>query len=245
MNSFNKILSLLGFRLSRTTKIPSIFRHKYDYYLRECERNNRGFRVFKKVYYDVGIHPSSFIDFQCVFASSQLSKNRPKCLLDVGSYRGYILGLLAHYNVTTIDIRKREAILDNETTVTCDAKKLVFENNSFDAVISLCALEHFGLGRYGDEFDPDADIKAFGEMFRVLKPGGILIFSTTVTRAKPSIAFNAHRIYSYEMIREFCEGLELEDEKFYSHETGGFCPLENVTKLEGVWDVYCGCWRKT
>ena len=46
-----------------------------------------------------------------------------------------------------------------------------------------------------------------GRWVRVLKPGGHLIFSTTITRARPAIGFNAHRIYSYEMLREFCAGL--------------------------------------
>ncbi len=103
--------------------------------------------------------------------------------------------MLAGYKVTTLDVRPRDSRLENETIVTSDAKKLDIPSDSFDMVVSLCTLEHFGLGRYGDEFDLDGDKKAFNEMIRVLKPGGRLVFSTTVTRSTPSLAFNAHRIY--------------------------------------------------
>jgi ubiquinone/menaquinone biosynthesis C-methylase UbiE len=100
------------------------------------------------------------------------------------------------------------------------------------------------LGRYGDEVDPDADKKAFNEMKRVLKPHGILIFTTTITRAMPSIAFNAHRIYSHGMIKLLCDGLQPEEEKFYNRKIGGFCSYDQITALPREWDVYCGCWSK-
>ena len=114
-------------------------------------------------------------------------KSKPANILDIGSYRHFILGLLAHYNVTTVDIRCRKSILENETIVTCDAKALQSSDNYFDAVVSLECLPHLGLLRYGDDFDLDGDIKAFKEMIRVLKPGGLLIFSTAITGGEPSL----------------------------------------------------------
>ena len=155
------------------------------------------------------------------------------------------MGLLANFKVTTVDLRARKLIVNNEINVTCDAKELNLSSNTFDVVISLCALEHFGLGRYGDAFDIEADKKAFKEMIRVLKPNGRIIFTTTITHAKPSIAFNAHRIYSYKMIRELCSAsLVCEDEKFYSNKIANFCSLQKVTLHQNEWDVYCGCWKK-
>jgi ubiquinone/menaquinone biosynthesis C-methylase UbiE len=162
----------------------------------------------------------------------------------VGSYRHFIIGVLSCFNITTLDVRERKPICDNETIISSDAKAINLPDNMFDAVVSLCALEHFGLGRYGDEFDQNADKKAFLEMIRVLKPNGRLIFTTTISRAKPAIIFNAHRIYSYEMLRQFCVNLICENEKFFSHKLGGFCELEEVTTEPKAWDVYCGCWKK-
>ena len=165
-------------------------------------------------------------------------------IFDIVSYRFFVSGLLAHHQVTTLDIRKRQPLNSNETVITGDVKKLDLPDAKFDAIVSLCALEHFGLGRYGDEVDFGADETAFKEMVRVLKPGGRLIFSTTITRTSPSIVFNEHRIYSKEMIDRFCSGLTCEDERYYNPKRDGFCSLDDVTEESGVWNVYFGCWSK-
>ena len=247
MHPVNKMVSLIGYNLwniRRKLDIPWDYKCQYNRQLSEVMKNNRGFKVFKELNYDVGSHPQTYVDFECEFAARNLAKRNPKMVLDIGSYRHFIIGLMASYKVTTIDIRERVSSLNNETVLTCDAKQLDIPFDSFDAIVSLCALEHFGLGRYGDEFDIDADKKAFNEMIRVLKPGGILIFTTTITKGCPSIVFNAQRIYNYEMIRTLCERLELVEENFFSHKIGKFCSLEQVTNVPSVWDVYCGCWIK-
>jgi len=106
-------------------------------------------------------------------------------------------------------------------------------------------VEHFGLGRYGDEFDPDADKKAFVEMERVLRPGGRLIFITAITNGRPAIAFNAQRIYNLDILHERCAGLTLVEERFYSQAMGRHCGYDEVTSEPSkAWDVYMGCWEK-
>jgi hypothetical protein len=81
-------------------------------------------------------------------------------------------------------------------------------------------------------------------MARVLRPGGALVISTTITRARPSIAFNAHRIYDSRMLATMRGGLRLERELFFTHARGGAAPLDQITDKPGHWDVYCGCWIK-
>jgi ubiquinone/menaquinone biosynthesis C-methylase UbiE len=80
--------------------------------------------------------------------------------------------MLASHRVTTIDVRPRKPISENEEVITCDAKAIDAPDETFDCVVSLCAIEHFGLGRYGDEFDLYAGRKAMAEIKRVLKRGG-------------------------------------------------------------------------
>jgi len=224
--------------------IPREFRGEYSKDLAKLKKNPGRFLIFREPAYERGLHPENFVDYECAFAASHIRQANPGNVLDVGSYRHFILGLLANFSITTIDVRNRTPISPSEVIITCDAKKLNLPDHSFDLVLSLCALEHFGLGRYGDEFDLRADEKALGEMIRVLKPGGRLIFTTTITRALPSIAFNAHRIYNREMLRSFCAGLNCVEEKFYSHKMKGFCSLEEVTTDLKWWDVYLGCWEK-
>jgi SAM-dependent methyltransferase len=220
------------------------WKEKYERNLEALRRNPGPFQVFPEPVFDGGSHPENFVDYECAFAARNIRRIAPRSLLDVGSYRHFLLGLQAHFPVTTVDVRARHPLFPGETLLTGDAKKLALPDRSFDLVLSLCTLEHLGLGRYGDDLDFGADGKTFGEMVRVLKAGGHLIFSTTITRARPAIGFNAHRIYSYAMLREFCDGLILVEEKFYSHRLKTFCPLEEVTSDPQGWDVYCGCWQK-
>jgi len=216
----------------------------YQKHLAILKKNPGGFHIFEEPLFEMGAHPDNFIDYECSFATAHINLAKPQKILDVGSYRRFILGLLAHFQITSIDVRKRVTVSANEIIITGDAKKLDLPSHSFDVVLSLCALEHFGLGRYGDEIDFHADRKAFAEMIRVLKPGGRLIFSTTITRAQPAIVFNAHRIYNHEMLQAFCAGLICVEEKFYSHKTKGYCLWGEITTAPQWWDVYLGCWEK-
>lgn len=249
MTLINKVLSLFGLQLSR---IPSkqldadeiAFKEKYEDYYALTENNNRGFELLRKYRYEAGNHPVMVHYHDTGFASYHLKKLQPLNILDIGSFRWYIMGLLSYYNVTTLDIRERKSDFPNETVVTCDAKSLKFSDNSFGAVISLGALPHFGLCRYGDEFDLDADIKAFNEMIRVLKPGGYLIFSAAITRAKPTILFNAERVYNHEMIKAFCRNLECVEEKFIDRRNPGYCLPDAISTNPMRFDYYVGCWKK-
>jgi SAM-dependent methyltransferase len=226
------------------TEDPSEIERKYERDWTRLNREVKEFDLFRERLIEPDVHPENFVDFECAFAAEHLRSAAPAQILDVGSYRHFILGLLAHYSITTLDVRPRTPIVKNETVITGDAKGLSFPDGSFDAVLSLCALEHFGLGRYGDEFDARADSRALAEMVRVLKPGGVLIFTTTITAAPPAIAFNAHKIYNHKMIKNFCSRLTCVNERFYSHRLKRFCTPIEITTQPKWWDVYCGCWKK-
>ncbi len=244
MHPANKILAPLGMQLRRIRKAPSGFLSQYRRDFEKLQKNGRGFAVFKEMYYEVGAHPESFADFECRFVAKHVAKFRPKNVIDIGSYRLFILGLLSGYEVTSVDVRSRQAATHNEKVIVCDAKQLSVPDDSYDMVIALCAVEHFGLGRYGDEFDENGDIKAIKEVVRVLRPGGRLLFSTTITRGKPAIAFNAHRIYSREALNDLCTGLTCEEEQFFSNALRRPCAFDEVTLAPTTWDVYAGCWVK-
>lgn len=242
----NKCLAaLFELQLTRVTgKFPEQFKKNYLKNLQALRKDPRGFKIYKEPRYDAGLHNADCRDFECGFAAKHINRLNPKNIMDIGSYRLFILGLLAGYKVTTLDVRDREAVFSKEVVITSDAKKLNLPDNYFDVVVSLCAVEHFGLGRYGDDFDLAADYNAFKEMVRVLKPNGRLIFSTTITRAEPAISFNAHRIYNHDMIKTLCVDLTCEEETYYIYRTGIFGSLAEVTLEPNAYDIYCGCWKK-
>ena len=256
MNPVNTVLSFFGVRLSRVNGNAALrddkekeFRKKFEQDLRYVEKNEqRGFKVYREYRYDIEKsgenHQKSQVNYECEFMASHLYKVKPSKILDIGSFRHFILGLLAHYDITSVDIRKRTTIFENETLIHCDAKSLNLPDNSFDAVVTMGTLPHIGLGRYRDDLDLDADIKAFNEMIRVLKPGGIILFSTAVKGGQPVLAFNARRNYSYDMIKDLCKELELVEEKFFDRRTLRWCTFEELTTDPTFFDYYVGCWRK-
>ena len=65
------------------------------------------------------------------------------------------------------------------------------------------------LGRYGAPINPQGDIKAINELKRITKSGGNLLLVFPV--GKPKIMFNAHRIYSFEMISDAMSGFFLKE----------------------------------
>ena len=82
------------------------------------------------------------------------------------------------------------------TGILGEAQDLPVQDNSFDYVTSFHAIEHFGLGRYGDTLDYFGDQKGIKEFSRVLKPGGFLITGVPTSK-KSTIEFNGQRKYFY------------------------------------------------
>jgi len=200
--------------------------------------------LFTKRLKDDKNHPINYKDLECAFITNQLKGKSKQKILNVGSYSRYIIGLLSKYHITTLDVYSREPFTKKEKVVTEDIKDTTLPDESFDVIISTSAVEHFGLGRYGDEIDLDADKKAFEQFKRLLKPNGLLIFTTTIKKGESEVCFNANRTYTKEIIDSFSDGFTKETEEYIGKKKLEFCQLEDITDKKQTWDIYCGCWRK-
>jgi SAM-dependent methyltransferase len=108
---------------------------------------------------------------------------------------GFITHLLVFMPVTVVDIRPLSSRVPGLTFIQEDATTLAsIPTSSVESLSSLNAVEHFGLGRYGDPVDPNACFKAMAALARVLKPGGRLYFSVPIGRER--LEFNAQRVFS-------------------------------------------------
>lgn len=252
MHPINRILSTVGLQVhtipagagQKEKAAWDQFESEYAVLESAARQATRSFSLFTHpVLTDMGEHPVGYHDYECAFAAAELARLNPKQLLDIGSYRLFILGLLSHFPVTTLDVRPRAAMSPKETVLTGTATEIPLPSGSMDAVVSLCSIEHIGLGRYGDPFDFDGDLHMANAVARVLKVGGHFVFSTTLTQGKRSIAFNAHRIYRHEDIQAMLPGFECAEEKFFSRKTG-FVPLSQITREEKDYDIYMGSWKK-
>ena len=150
--------------------------------------------------------------WQDLWAARKVFQARPPEHFDIGSsIKGFVAHLLPFMPVTMIDIRPLPFDIKGLSFTQADATNLDgISDRSIISLSSLCAPEHFGLGRYGDPVDPEACFKALKSMQRVLAPGGHFYISVPVGD-KSGVAFNAHRIFRPELVADTVNELRLED----------------------------------
>ena len=186
-------------------------------------------------------HFDSHYVYHTSWAARKVREIDPEFHTDISSSL-YFSGIVSAFvPIKFYDYRPTELKLSNLESSPGDLMKLHFENNSIKSLSCLHTVEHIGLGRYGDPIDPSGDLRAIMELKRVLAEEGSLIFVTPV--GKPKIEFNAHRIYSYEMIMEMFEGLKLVEFSLIT-DSGDF--IENANPDIVKEQKYgCGCfWFK-
>jgi SAM-dependent methyltransferase len=146
---------------------------------------------------------------QDLWAARRIFQRRPARHVDVGSrVDGFVAHLLAFMDVELIDVRPLTSAVRGLRFVQDDATDLrTLADGSITSLSSLHAVEHFGLGRYGDPVDPEACFKAMRAMARVVSPGGHLYFSVPIGRER--VEFNAHRIFAPATVLDTFGGLEL------------------------------------
>lgn len=74
-----------------------------------------------------------------------------------------------------------------------------------DSISCLHAIEHFGLGRYGDKIDPSGHIVGFNNIAKMLKVGGTLYISFPIGHS-PAVHFNSQRVFSPVEIFDWSNG---------------------------------------
>jgi SAM-dependent methyltransferase len=128
-------------------------------------------------------------------------------LVDISSSLYFSSIISAFITVKFYDYRPADLNLEGLSSAAGDLLNLPFGDNELECVSCMHVIEHIGLGRYGDPLDPNGDIKAINEIKRVTRGGGYIIFVTPVGR--PTIKYNAHRIFSFEQIVSRFAGCEL------------------------------------
>ena len=147
--------------------------------------------------------------YQDLWAARKIYAAHPSVHIDIGSrVDGFVAHLLTFMPVKVIDVRPLTSTVDGLTFVQGDATCLPdIPDDSVESLSSLHAIEHFGLGRYGDPIDPTACFKAMSELARVLKVGGRLYFSVPIGVER--VQFNAHRIFAPSTILRTFRSLKL------------------------------------
>jgi hypothetical protein len=137
---------------------------------------------------------------QDLFIARKIYEAGPQKHVDIGSRTdGFIAHVASFRTIELLDIRPIESHVKNITFRQANLMELPEDLiNSTDSISSLHAIEHFGLGRYGDPIDYWGYKKALKNITAMLKQGGTFYFSVPIGPQR--IEFNAHRVFSIDYL---------------------------------------------
>ena len=145
--------------------------------------------------------------YQSAWCARKIAFHTPKRHVDIASQINLIAPLSAFVEVEFIDFRPLNVSLNNLISRAGTITNLPFSDKCVESLSCLHVIEHIGLGRYGDDIDPEGNKKACKELQRILAVGGNLYLSTPI--GKERVEFNAHRVHSYKTILQFFNELKL------------------------------------
>ena len=178
--------------------------------------------------------------YHTAWAIRVLAETRPAQHIDISSCLRFVSMASAIVPVDFYDYRPAEISLSGLSCGQADLTSLPFPDASVSSLSCMHVVEHIGLERYGDLFDPKGDLKAVAELNRVLSKGGQLLFVVPVGETA-RIQYNAHRIYTYDQILSYFSTLLLVD---FALITDSDTFIENASPDMLVGQKYaCGCFH--
>jgi SAM-dependent methyltransferase len=132
---------------------------------------------------------------QDLYVARKIYAAKPSKHVDIGSrIDGFVAHVASFREIEVFDIRPVTASVPGIVFRQAD---LMNPPESFieycDSLSCLHALEHFGLGRYGDPINPRGCEIALANMARLLMSGGIFYLSVPVGNER--VEFNSHRVF--------------------------------------------------
>jgi|SRR3989339_333213 len=145
----------------------------------------------------------SYYFYQDTWLAEKIFNSRPKQHVDVGS-TALLVGILSKItNMISIDIRPLPVTLKNLEFKEGSILNMPFKNDEIFSLSSMCVIEHIGLGRYGDDLNPQGSQEAMNELTRVVGKNGNLYIS--VPLGEESVYFNAYRMFD---VDKFVKGFK-------------------------------------
>ena len=134
---------------------------------------------------------------QDLLVASFIHNSNPTRHIDIGSrIDGFVAHVASFRKIEVMDVRQLKST--GHQNISFLQADLMDQNNIrpniTDSISCLHAIEHFGLGRYGDPLDPNGHIKGFNNILRMLQPNGTLFISFPIGKIN-AVHFNAHRVF--------------------------------------------------
>lgn len=136
--------------------------------------------------------------WQDLLVARWIFEDQPKKHVDVGSrVDGFVAHVASFREVEVFDVRPISTQIQNikftQADLMSSAGLPAGGRGYCDSLSCLHALEHFGLGRYGDPVDPVGYQRGFANMALLLRSGGVFYLSVPVGRER--VEFNANRVF--------------------------------------------------
>lgn len=218
MNSLNKlgtISSLIGIDFAKVLSLRYLPKYIYDLtsFRIKGGKVNGIYPILTDFNDSAGVAKGHYFH-QDLLVAERIFKENPTRHIDIGSrIDGFIAHVASYRQIEIFDIRNLES--KSHPNIKFRQKNLMEVDNQdheiADSISCLHTIEHFGLGRYGDFLDPNGYKQGFDNLFKMLKPNGILYISFPISNVSRT-EFNAHRVFNPLDIftwSENCEYLEL------------------------------------
>jgi hypothetical protein len=138
--------------------------------------------------------------WQDLWVARQIHAAAPDKHVDIGSrVDGFVAHVASFREIEVLDVRPITGIIPGITFRQADLmdETSLPEGTSTrgycDSLSCLHALEHFGLGRYGDPINPQGYRQGLENMAKLLSPGGLFYLSTPI--GKERVEFNANWVF--------------------------------------------------
>jgi SAM-dependent methyltransferase len=180
---------------------------------------------------------------QDLYVAQKIFESKPIKHLDIGSrVDGFVAHVASFRKIEIIDIRPITSSVTNISFRQADLMLMPEElTNYYDSVSSLHAIEHFGLGRYGDPIDYFGHIKAINNIAKILKTDGIFYFS--VPMGPQRIEFNEQRVFSLKYLLNLVKSSFKLISFAYVNDAGELIIDAELTDkyINNNFNCYCGC----
>lgn len=174
-------------------------------YLRDWFLFRRGYTGKMKVMpclhdrYEEGGTTKSEYFWQDLIVARWIYEAKPVRHVDVGSRVGGFVAHVASYRqIEVFDVRPITTVVPGVVFIQADlmnpATMLNTAEGYCDSLSCLHAIEHFGLGRYGDPINPKGYQRGISNMAQLLKSGGTFYLSVPIGQER--VEFNANWVFN-------------------------------------------------
>jgi hypothetical protein len=171
--------------------------------------------------------------WQDLIVARSIFAMRPERHVDVGSsVEGFVAHVASFREIEVFDVRPITTVIPGVVFRQAD----LMDPNSLlnikevgycDSISCLHAIEHFGLGRYGDPINPKGHEFGIANMAQLLKAGGYFYLSAPIGQER--VVFNANRVFDPRTIVRCASENGLILRKFTVIATGGIVKILPLT----------------